>query len=434
MIRTVSTISSLLLGIGLLLMGLALLSTSLGVRAVAEGYNDTVTGLIMACYFGGFIVGSYLCPRLIRRIGPIRSYAALAAIGAVAAFLPTLLVHPIIWALLRFIVGTALVGLYMVLESWLNSISPNEKRGQVFAIYMIVTLLAYALGQFLLLFDPHAQTTAFGIAAVFFSLGLIPIALTRLPEPQLVPVPALNLQHIISLSPLSAAGALAGGLATSSFWALGAVFANRIGLTGEGIVRFMAITIFGGVLLQWPIGRLSDYVDRRIVLTTVSTLAAVAALTAALVYTRSQTTWLYGVMFVLGGLLFPIYSLSVAHLNDRVQPDDALDASRSVLLTYGFGALFGPILAGAAMTLFGPVGLYYYLTFILCGFGVFAALRIRASEPVPEEERSTFMPMTRTSQAVLELDPRNELPEDMGATDELVENHNRQSPPSQSVE
>jgi MFS family permease len=419
MLRTLSTISSLLLGIGLLLMGLALLSTSLGVRAVAEGYNDTITGLIMASYFGGFIVGSYLCPRLIRRIGPIRSYAALAAIGAVAAFLPTLLVHPLIWAILRFIIGTALVGLYMVLESWLNATTPNAKRGQVFGIYMIVTLLAHALGQFLLLFDPLAHTTAFGIAAVFFSLGLIPIALTRLPEPQSVPVPALHLRHLIQLSPLSVAGALTGGLATSSFWALGAVFANRIGLTGEHIVLFMAITIFGGVLLQWPIGRLSDHVDRRIVLTMVTILAAIAALIAALVYTRSLT-WLYGMMFALGGLLFPIYSLSVAYLNDRVHADDALDASRGVLLTYGFGALFGPILAGAAMTLFGPIGLFYYLTFVLCGFVLFATLRIRASEPVPVEDRSNYLPMTRTSQAVLELDPRLELSSDLDTTEHVA--------------
>lgn len=417
MLRTLSTISSLLLGIGLLLMGLALLSTSLGVRAVAEGYNDTITGMIMASYFGGFIVGSYLCPRLIRRIGPIRSYAALAAIGAVAAFLPTLLVHPLIWAILRFIIGTALVGLYMVLESWLNATTPNAKRGQVFGIYMIVTLLAHALGQFLLLFDPQAHTTAFGIAAVFFSLGLIPIALTRLPEPKSVPVPALHLRNLIKLSPLSVAGALTGGLATSSFWALGAVFANRIGLTGEHIVLFMAITIFGGVLLQWPIGRLSDYVDRRIVLTMVTILAAIAALVAALVYTRSLT-WLYGMMFALGGLLFPIYSLSVAYLNDRVHADDALDASRGVLLTYGFGALFGPILAGAAMTLFGPIGLFYYLTFVLCGFVLFATLRIRASEPVPAEDRSNYLPMTRTSQAVLELDPRLELANELNATEQ----------------
>ena len=125
-------------------------------------------------------------------------------------------------------------------------------------------------------------------------------------------------------------------------------------------------------------------------------------------------------MFALGGLLFPIYSLSVAYLNDRVHADDALDASRGVLLTYGFGALFGPILAGAAMTLFGPIGLFYYLTFVLCGFVLFATLRIRASEPVPVEDRSNYLPMTRTSQAVLELDPRLELSSDLDTTEHVA--------------
>jgi len=425
MIRTLSAISSLLFGIGLLLMGLALFSTALGVRAVDEGYNDSLTGFIMACYFGGFIIGSYYCPRMIRRIGPVRSYAALAAIGSVAAFLPGVLVHPVIWALLRFILGISLVGLYMILESWLNTIAPNEKRGQVFAVYMVVTLLAHALGQFLLLFDPHAQTMAFGIAAAFFSLGLVPVALTRLPEPQSVPVPALHLKHIVSLSPLSVSGALSGALATSSFWGLGAVFANRIGMTGENIVYFMAITIFGGVLLQWPIGRISDYVDRRKVLTIVAVLGIITAWLAATVHDRSHT-WLYATMFCLGALLFPIYSLSVAYLNDRVQPDDALDASRSILLVYGFGALFGPIIAGAIMYVVGPVGLFYYIALVLSTFVLFALSRIRGQEAVPDEERTSFMPMTRTSQAVLELDPRIEPAE----PDAMAEHLNEKSPPT----
>ncbi len=407
MLRTLFTLSSLLLGIGMLLMGLALLSTSMGVRAVSEGYSDSVTGLVMASYFGGFIAGSYLCPRLIRRIGPIRSYAAFAAIGAVAAFLPTILVQPLLWAVLRFIIGSAMIGLYMVLESWLNATTPNEIRGRVFATYMIVTLIAFALGQFLLLLDPDAQTTAFGIAAVFFSLGLIPIALTRLPEPRAVPEVALHLHQLIRLSPLSVAGAMVGGLTTSSFWALGAVFAYRIGLTGPSVVHFMAITIFGGVLLHWPIGRISDFIDRRLVLIGVTILAMIIALIGAGVYTHSLFG-LYSVMFILGGMLFPIYSLSVAYLNDRVQAGDALDASCGVLLTYGFGALFGPILAGAAMTWLGPVGLYYYLVVVLCGFMLFAILRVLARKAVPIAERSSYLPMTRTSQAVLELDPRVE--------------------------
>lgn len=411
MLRTLYTLSSLLLGIGLLLMGLALLSTAMGVRAVAVGYNDSVTGLIMASYFGGFVAGSYLCPRLIRRIGPIRSYAAFAAIGAVAAFLPTIVVNPLLWAGLRFIIGTAMIGLYMVLESWLNATTPNDIRGRVFATYMTVTLVAFALGQFLLLLDPGAQTTAFGIAGAFFSLGLIPIALTRLPEPRAVPEVALHLTQLIRLSPLSVAGAMVSGLTTSSFWALGAVFAYRIGLTGTSVVYFMAITIFGGVILHWPIGRLSDFVDRRLVLTAVAIMALVVALIGSIVYSRN-VVGLYGVMFILGGMLFPMYSLSVAYLNDRVQADAALDASRGVLLTYGFGALFGPILAGVTMSLLGPAGLFYYLVIILGGFVLFAILRTLAREAVPEAERSSYLPMTRTSQAALELDPRLDMQQD----------------------
>lgn len=411
MLRTIYSLSSLLLGICLLLMGLALFSTALGVRAVTEGYNDTITGLVMSSYFVGFVVGSYLCPRLIRRIGPIRSYAALAAICAVATFLPTLLVHPLFWAALRFVVGTAMIGLYMVLESWLNATTPHDIRGRVFSVYMIVTLLAFALGQFLLLFDPHAQTIAFGIAALFFSLGLVPVTLTRQPEPKPVPVAVLHLRHLIQLSPLSLAGALIGGMTTSSFWALGAVFAKRIDLTGTSVVQFLAITILGGVMLQWPIGRLSDHIDRRLVLLVVAILAAVVAILGALVYAHSLHG-LYGVMFVLGGLMFPLYSLSVAYLNDRVHTDDVLDASRGVLLTFGFGAMFGPILAGIAMTFFGPVGLFYYLVIVLCGFAVFAILHIIVSEAVPEAERTSYLPVNRTSQAALELDPRLETAQD----------------------
>lgn len=417
MLRTINAVSSLLLGIGLLLMGLALLSTALGIRAVAEGFSDTVTGLVMASYFGGFIAGSYLCPGMIRRIGPIRSFAALAAIASASAFLPTLLAHPVLWAVLRFVIGICLVGLYMVLESWLNSLAPNEKRAQIFAVYMIVTLGAHALGQFLLLLDPGAQANAFGIAAVFFSLGLVPVALTRLPEPQPVATPALHLKHLYEISPLSVVGAFAGGLATSSFWALGAVFAYRSGMHGLQIVLFMSITIMGGVILQWPIGRLSDHVDRRKVLLMVTLMTVLtASVTASL--PAGETIWLYVAVFLLGGMMFPIYSLSVAYLNDRVSTGDALDASRGLLLMYGGGALLGPILAGETMRQTGPAGLFYYIAAILLLFMLFAFLRMLKTEPAPQEERSVFVAMTRTSQVVLEMDPRveNELTEEHGSS------------------
>lgn len=407
MVRTLFAVSSLLLGIGVLLMGLALSSTSLGVRAVGEGFSDSITGIIMACYFGGFILGSYLCPNLVRRVGPIRTFAALAAVAASSTFFQALLVHPISWGILRFIIGFCLVGLYLVLESWLNHIAPNDKRGRIFAVYMTITLGAHALGQFWLLIDPTAQTIAFGVAAAFISLGLVPIALTRLPEPRPVGAPALHFRNLLFFSPLSVAGALAGGLATSSFWALGAVFAGRSGLEGTAIVTFMATTIAGGVVLQWPIGRISDHIDRRIVLIIVSGLAATAALLAGLLHARSALL-LYTSSFFLGGLMFPIYGLSVAYMNDRVSSDDMLEAARGILLVYGAGALAGPILAGIVMNLLGSTWLFYYIAIVLIGLFAYANFRLHVTEAVPEEDRTTFVPITRTSQAVLEMDPRLE--------------------------
>lgn len=405
MVRTLFAVSSLLLGIGVLLMGLALSSTSLGIRAVSEGFNDSVTGIVMACYFGGFILGSYLCPRLVRRVGPIRTFTALAAVAAASTFFHALLVYPLIWAVLRFIIGFCLVGLYMVLESWLNHIAPNDKRGRIFAVYMIITLGAHALGQFGVLFDPTAQMAAFGIAASFISLGLVPVALTRLPEPKPVEAPTLHFKILLFFSPLSVAGALAGGLATSSFWALGAVFAGRVGLEGMAIVMFMVITISGGVLLQWPIGRLSDHMDRRIILIAVSGLAAVVALFAGLLHSQSYEM-LYIGCFLLGGLMFPIYSLSVAYMNDRVASHDMLEATRGILLVYGAGAFMGPIVAGLFMNFLGPTWLFYYIGIVLLGFFIYAIARLRVTDAVPQEDRTTFMPVTRTSQAALEMDPR----------------------------
>ncbi len=406
MLRALHLISSLLLGIGLLLMGLALVGTALGVRAVGEGFPDSVTGLVMASYFAGFIIGSYLCPGLVLRIGPIRSYVTFAAIGSICAFLHALFVDPVAWAFLRCVTGICLVGLYMVVESWLNSITPNERRGRMFSIYMIVTLSAQALGQFLLLLDPTAQVTAFGIAAVFFSLGLVPVALTRLPQPESVPVPAVfHLGQLFRSAPFSLAGALTGGLTTSSFWAMGAVFAQRTGLTGGGIVTFMVVTIVGGILLQWPIGRLSDSVDRRIVLSGISALAAIAALLAALLYNVSASL-LYGCAFFVGGLMFPIYALSVAYLNDCIDSSEALEASRGILLAYGIGASLGPLFAGLIMSLTGAGGLFYFLALVLGGFVLFAVWHIRVTPPAPSADRSVFIPMTRTSHAALDLDPR----------------------------
>lgn len=405
MIRTLFGISSLLCGIALVLMGLALLGTSLGIRAVAEQYSDALMGAIMASYFLGFVIGSFVLPPLIRRIGPIRVYAALAALGAVCAFLHALLVVPLVWAMLRCVMGVALVGIYMVIEGWLNGMVPNRRRGQIFGAYMMVTLSAQAIGQFLLLLDPGAGIAAFGIAASFFSLGVVPVALTRQAQPVMVEAPPIRLAELRCRAPLSLAAALVAGLVTASFWGLGAVFASRVGLPPSQVAAFMAALVAGGVLLQWPVGHFSDHHDRGRVMFAVAVLGTAAAVFAGFAW-RLGPGWLYLSAATVGGMIFTLYGLSVAYLNDRIHSEAALDAARGILLVFGVGSTLGPVLAGLSMEYIGPSGLPLFAAAVLGLFALYAVRAVREQRLVTDEERSVFIPMDQTSQAALELDPR----------------------------
>lgn len=405
MIRTLFSISSLLCGIALVLMGLALLGTSLGIRAVEEHYSDAVMGFVMASYFAGFVIGSFILPPLVRRIGPIRTYAALAAIGAVCAFMHALLVTPIAWAALRCVMGISMVGIYMVIESWLNGMVPNQRRGKIFGVYMMVTLGAQALGQFLLLLDPGATIAAFGIAASFFSLGIVPVALTRRTQPAIVEAPTIHLAELRRRAPLSLAAALVAGLVTASFWGLGAVFASRTGLPASQVAAFMAALVSGGVLLQWPVGHFSDRHDRCKVMIAVAVLGTAAAVFASFAW-RLGAGWLYVSAATVGGMIFTLYGLAVAYVNDRIHSEVALDAARGILLVFGIGSSAGPVLAGLAMEFGGPSGLPVFVAVVLGLFVLYAIRAARRETPVARGERSTFIPMDQTSQVALELDPR----------------------------
>jgi MFS family permease len=405
MFRTITTISSLLTGIGILVMGHALLSTILGIRAVNEGFADSVTGAVMTSYFGGFIVGTFLLPNQIERIGHIRTFAALAAIGAVCTFVHTLWVNPLAWAVLRFMVGFCMVGIYMVLESWLNRSVTNEIRGGVFSTYMIVTLGALSAGQYLLLIDPEARALAFGLAAALFSLGLVPIALTRLPQPTHVTTPSMRLRALFRLSPFSTVGTFAASFATNAFWALGAVFATRRNLNPADIALLMSLTIGGGVLFQWPLGRLSDFIDRRIVLVASSIITALIALFLA-IKKPGNTSLLFTTMFVMGGFMYPMYSICVALLNDHVSSEHAVETSRSILLIHGIGAVAGPVIAGIAMQFLGPDGLFYHIAATFIVLVLFGTFRLAVSSPVPAEQKAEFLAATRTSQIAIDVDPR----------------------------
>lgn len=401
----VLTVSVLLGGLSVLLIGYGLLGTLLGVRATLESFTDIQTGSIMAGYYVGYILGTWSGPGIIRRVGHIRTFAAFAALGSATTLLFGLLASPWIWFVLRVLSGASAVGLYMVVESWLNEQTPGTRRGRIFAVYMITTLLALAGGQFLLLVYDPASLASFGLATVLITMAILPIAVTRVSEPRMDSYEHLALRRLFELSPLGAAGAFVAGFVNGAFWGMTAVFAARIGLDAAAIAVLMSATILGGAILQLPIGHLSDRHDRRTVLVLVSLCAAAAAGGAAYIV-REGLAGLPIVAFLYGGLMFSVYAISVAHVNDYLAPAQVLGATRGLLLLYGLGALFGPFSGGMVMDRVGPVGLPLMSAATLVVLSLYGAYRMLRRAPPPVEEQAEFVPLARTSPVVLEMHPQ----------------------------
>jgi MFS family permease len=398
----IAPISSLLAGVALLLLGHGLLNTLLTLRGVAEGYSTGMIGLLMSGYFAGFLIGTWLAPSLIRRIGHIRTFAFYAALAAVAVLLHVLIVNPWVWLVLRVLYGVSLVTLYMVIESWLNAQVSGEKRGQVFALYMAVNLGALAAAQQLLSLDTPMNFTLFALAAILISSALMPITLTRQAQPALPDMPATDLLQLARIAPLPLMAAGISGLTLGGFWGLAPVYASQVGFDAAGVGLLMSITILGGAVLQWPIGLFSDKHDRRVVLLWVVAIAAVLALVITPILSGSL---LLGLMFLWGGLAFSIYSIAVAQMVDQLHPDEILSGSSGLLLANGFGAAFGPVIAGGLMHLFGAIALPLFFAVTLGILAIYSFWRPRRVVDLVTEPHGHFTPMLRTSHTVLELMP-----------------------------
>lgn len=404
MLSTLRSVLSLLMGMGILLAGSGLLGTLLGLRATLENFSELTIGLIMSAFFAGYILGSYLCPRLIRRVGHIRTFTALAAGAAIVSLLHGLWINPWAWGVLRLINGLCMLGLYMVVESWLSE-QVSHRRGQLFAVYMMVSLASLGAGQFLIAVYGPEDLSSFVLVALLFCLGLIPLALTRMHQPVLTATVNLPLKELFTISHVGAIGSFASGLVTGAFWGLSAVYALNVGLDNAGVATFVAAAIFGGALLQWPIGHWSDRFDRRIMLVRV---ALGAALMAALIYALAGRSLLLMVVLtgLYGGLSFSLYALSVSQTHDRMSGTNTMAATRGLLLLNGIGATLGPLLIGAGMQITRPAAFPLILALLLLVLAIYARHRIKVDPAVPAEERSEFVPMSSTSPAAVEMDPR----------------------------
>lgn len=406
MTRHILNIGAILLSTALFLFGNGLLGTLLPVRAQLEGFSDLEIGLMGSSYFGGFVLGCFAGPHLLARSGHIRIFAVAAAIVAAAILAFPLIVDWVAWALYRALIGFAAANLYMTLESWLNDRATNETRGRLLSAYVIVNLLALVAGQWLLLAGPPTGFELFSVAAMLFALCLIPVGLTRLPQPDPQPAPRVRLKRLFAISPVGVAGCVAVGLANGAFWTLAPLYATSQGLDLAGLAAFMSAFILGGAIVQWPLGRWSDRFDRRYVIAAVSMAASAAGLALGTFGGAGVDGMLLMTLVAcFGAAMLPLYGLSIAHANDRVPREAFMEAAAGLLLVNALASVIGPTLAAVVTAAAGPASLFLYTAVIHAAMAVFAIVRTQVRESA-DLHRDPFEPVVQGSPAVLPLDPR----------------------------
>jgi MFS family permease len=376
---------ALFAGLALIIVGNGLQSTLLGVRASLSGFETGVTGAVMACYYIGFVLGSWTTPRLIARVGPIRVFAALASLVSFAPLAHALFVHPLAWAFARLLSGACMVGIYIIVESWLNAEASNENRGRLLSLYLIVSQGSVAAGQLLLQLADPLGFELFVLISALCSLAVVPLMLTRHPAPRHEQHASMSLGALARRVPLTVVGILLLSLTYGAFYALGSVYALKIGFERSQIAWFMASAIVGSALLQWPIGMLSDRIDRRRVVVGLCAVVSVIAVVLAMLPGHSAPV-IYALMFLYGGLSFPLYGVFLSLAADRMRGNELVAVSSKVLLVNGAGSAIGPVLVAWLMD---AVDMRAYLLFvaaihvIVCAIVLLSLLRSGGGKLAP---------------------------------------------------
>jgi len=399
MLAALTSTWALLLGVALIMLGNGLQGTLLGVRASVESFDTTATGLVMTCYFIGFMLGSTATPRVVRTVGHVRVFAAMASMASAAVLLHALFVSPVTWGLVRIGTGFCFAGLYVIAESWLNDRATNETRGALLSMYMIVTLGGMICGQLLINVGNPASFELFVVSSVLVSFAVVPIALTATPAPEFDMPTTVSIRQLYEVSPLGVVGMAGQGIANGALLTLTAVYAQSAGFTLAETAWFATAPLVGGLLLQWPVGRLSDHLDRRTVLAATAVLAGIVGVNMHTLAGDSLPALMIAIA-VFGGLALPQYSLCIAHTNDHLDPAQMVAASSTLVLVGSIGLAMGPTLAALMMDQFGNQALFYTIGIGQLAVGGFAIFRMTRRAAVPLEEQGQFVPLSARASPV----------------------------------
>tara|TARA_B110000196_G_scaffold36079_1_gene27073 strand:+ start:553 stop:1788 length:1236 start_codon:yes stop_codon:yes gene_type:complete len=398
---------ALFFGFAIISLAHGLQGTLIGVRAVVEGFSFISTGFIVAGYYVGYLAGSKFIPIFLKRVGHIRVFAALASLASIAILLHSVFIEPYMWFLIRILSGISLAGIYVIMESWLNDKSTNQTRGQILSIYMIITFAFLGMGQFLLNLSDPAKVDLFILVSILLSFALLPILLSVTEAPNITNPKKFSLKELFIISPLGFVGAFFTGLSHSAILGYGAVYAAAKGLGLFEISVFMVIVTSCGALFQWPIGYISDKIDRRVILIGVTLVAS--GLSLFIVASSYISLIIFFILLAIyAGMSLPMYSLTIAHTNDFLQQDEIIGAISTIAILVGLGAICGPIIASLFMNVIGPDGFFIYLFIVHGLLGLFGLYRM-AKRAKPSDLESQYTPLPRNiSAAGMELTPITE--------------------------
>ena len=404
------SVAALMTSVTILLAGNSLQFVILGLRAEAAGLSLSAIGIMTASYYIGFALGTFSVPQLVERIGHIRAFAVFCSIISALVLAHGLWVEAWFWIALRFVAGLCFAGMATVNESWLNAKATADVRGRVLAIASVAAIGGYAVGPLFAVFGAVEGLQLFVIASILMSVALVPVALTRFNAPAVSGLESAaenySLLRLYRETPFGAVVCLGTGLLQGAFLGLGAVFGARAGLSATGVSLFMTGALLAGAAMQYPLGWISDRMDRRLVVA-----VATLALAAGAVGIAAALAWLGPLLpvMVLGAIIagvaaMPLYAVVIAHVNDRLPETSIVPASATLILSYSIGsALSGPI-ASAAMGGFGPAGLFGFMALALTAIGVFSLARValkEAAEPSSQAEgvfavSTAFAPLDTT--------------------------------------
>ncbi|HKJ52534.1 MAG TPA: MFS transporter [Gammaproteobacteria bacterium] len=390
MTKTLAPVAALLLAVALLLTGNGLLGTLIPVRAQLENFSIFSIGLLGSAYFVGFGAGCFYGPHLLRRVGHIRTFTAMASIVSAVVLGHGMIALPFPWWLMRGVTGFCFAVLYVVIESWLNEVSTNKTRGTVLSAYLVINLTVITVGQMMITLDDPATLGLFALASILVSIAVVPIALTESEAPRQIETVQLRIGKLYRTSPIAFVGCIGVGLANGAFWTLAPLFVQRSGYDIHAVALVMSATVLGGAIGQYPIGRLSDRMDRGKLLGWVALAAAV--LSVGVILAGGLSNWaLMAAAAAWGSLSFPLYAVAVAQANDHAEPTEYVEISSGMLFAYAGGAVIGPMVATVFMKVAGAGGLYIFTAAVQLSLAFFTYRQLKRGKPLPETEHRLSM-------------------------------------------